>query len=88
MESSDWLNRTARVDLIVNRKAFDTQYDLLEGTKAVTSGINATNGQYPWSIFTIAWAHTGSGSATGVSCAGTIIANDFVLSDLHCTGRQ
>jgi len=88
VQASDWLNRTVRVDLIVNsnRRSFDPQYDLLERSDRLSNGVNATNGQYPWSILTIAWS--GSGVRVGTSCSGTIISNNFVLSDFHCVGQD
>lgn len=87
VQAIDWLNRTIRVDLIVNRsRAYDPQYDLFELSERISSGVNATNGQYPWSILTIAWS--GTGVRVGNICSGTIIGNNFVLSDLYCVGQE
>lgn len=90
VQANDWLNRTIRVDLIVdgNRRAYDPKYDLLEQTESITSGVNATNGQYPWTIFTTAWSDAGSGFRIGYSCSGTIVSPNFVLSDYHCVGSE
>lgn len=87
--SSDWLNRTIRVDLTVDRinhRAFDSRFDLLVQSEQLSSGVNATNGQYPWSILTTAWS--GTGTRVGTPCAGSIISSNFVLSDLNCVGRE
>jgi len=89
VRASDWLNRTIRVDLIADRfnhRAFDPKYDILERSERISSGVNATNGQYPWNILTTAWSNQGSGFRIGTTCSGTIISNNFVLSDLHCVG--
>lgn len=87
VQASDWLNRTTRVDLITNRVNFDPQYDLFERSERMISGVNATNGQYPWSIMHTAWSILG-GSAIGTTCAGTIITNTFAVTDLWCVGRE
>lgn len=86
VQASDWLNRTVRVDLIINRRTFDPQYDLFQRSERISSGVDATNGRYPWTILTTAWSEQGSGFRTGISCAGTIINSNFVLSDLYCVG--
>ncbi len=90
VHANDWLNRTVRVDLIVNgnRRAFDPKFDLLKQSVRISSGVNATNGQYPWTILTSAWSEQGSGFRVGTPCAGTIIRNNFVLSDFHCVGQE
>lgn len=88
VHASDWLNRTVRVDLIVNRVATDKQYHILQRQERILSAVNATNGQYPWTIHTTAWSDQGSGMLYGVSCAGSIISENFVLSDFHCVGQQ
>lgn len=87
IQAADWLDRTVRVDLITTRKNFDPQYDLFERTETMTSAVSATNGQYPWSIMTVAWATQGLISI-GVTCSGTIIAKEFSLSSLRCVNRK
>lgn len=87
VEASDWLNRTIQVNLIVpaNRRAFDANYDVLEQSETILSDwVNATNGQYPWTIYTTAW----SSIRVGTGCTGTIISDTIVLSDLHCTREK
>ena len=81
--SSDWLNRTVRVDLIVNREA--SQYDWSErfSPRIVFSGIDATNGQYPWTFLTISRTTLN----IGIPCSGTIISDSFFLSEATCVGR-
>lgn len=90
VEASDWLNRTIRVDLIVNRsgRAYDPQYDSLEQSTEIFGGIDATNGQYPWNIFTIAWVELQFGSRQGQLCLSTIISGKFFLTDFFCAGHQ
>jgi len=92
VEASDWLNRTIRVDLIVDRsnhRAFNPKHDLLVQSESISSssGVFASNGQYPWIITTTALSDQGSGIRSGIGCAGTIISSSFVLSDFHCLGR-
>ncbi|KAG4077419.1 hypothetical protein HA402_002846 [Bradysia odoriphaga] len=90
VQASDWFNRTVRVDLIVNNngRAYDSQYDSLELSKELLSGLRSTNGQYPWSIYTIAWADLGEGSRHGQICLSTIISNNFFLTDFFCVGHH
>ncbi len=85
VEASDWLNRTVRVDLIVNRKNFDTLQDLYERSERMTSVVEATNGQYPWSVMTTAWIFQG-GIGIGVTCSCSIISKNYALSNLRCVG--
>lgn len=90
--SSDWLNRTVRVDLTVNKngRAYDPQYDTVELWREVLSGVAATNGQYPWSVYTIAWADIPDlpGARWGQMCLSTIIGTNFMLTDFFCVGHQ
>lgn len=88
VDASDWLNRTIRVDLDTDRTAFDLQKKLLQQPERTLNGINATNGQYPWSILTTGWSCTGAGPCIGRTCAGSIISENFALSDFHCTGQE
>ncbi|XP_037044850.1 uncharacterized protein LOC119080542 [Bradysia coprophila] len=90
VQASDWFNRTVRVDLIVNSngRAYDSQYDSLELSKELSSGLIATNGQYPWSIYSIAWADLGQGSRHGQMCLSTIISNNFFVTDFLCVGHR
>lgn len=91
VQANDWLDRTIRVDLIVNdtSKAFDQRYDSLKQSNTIlSSATNATNGQYPWSIFTTAWIDNGAGLRVGVPCSGAIINENFALSDFSCTGQE
>lgn len=88
--SDDWLNRTVRVDLIVNRELmFNRHYDrsIERASERIKGAVNATNGQYPWSVMTTAWIINGE-FAIGVSCTGTIISNNFVLSVLRCVNQK
>ncbi|XP_037040519.1 coagulation factor X-like [Bradysia coprophila] len=92
VEASDWLNRTVRVDLIVdqstiNVRTFDPKFDSLVQSENILNAVNATNGQYPWVIRTTAWSDQGGGFRFGTPCAGTIINSNFVLSDFHCIGQ-
>ncbi|KAG4077680.1 hypothetical protein HA402_015723 [Bradysia odoriphaga] len=48
---------------------------------------NATNGQYPWTVLTTAWAMQ-VGFGVGTTCASTIISNNFALSNLRCAGQE
>jgi len=89
--SADWLNRTVRVDLIVDRssyRAFDPKYDKLIQSERIANGVNATNGQYPWTILTTAWSGPPGGLRVGTPCSATIISSNFVLSDFHCVGQD
>lgn len=90
VQASEWLNRTIRVDLIVNRnqRAYDPQFDILERSERISSAVNTTNGQFPWSILTIAWSDHGSGFRIGTTCSATIISSDFALTDLTCVGHR
>lgn len=88
VDASDWSSRTIRVDLNTNRTAFDRQNGLFEQAARSLNGVNATNGQYPWSIMTTAWSGNGAGSWIGITCSSSIISENFALTDLHCTGRK
>lgn len=91
VDASDWLNRTIRVDLIVDRinhRPFDPKYDILVQSERISSGVNATNGQFPWTIYTTAWLDQGTGYRIGTPCAGSIISSNFVLSDFLCVGQE
>lgn len=91
VDASDWLNRTVRVDLIVdhiNVRAFDPKYDSLIHSERISDGVNATNGEFPWIIYTTAWSGDAGGARIGIPCAGSIINNNFVLSDFYCVGRE
>ncbi|KAJ6648940.1 Transmembrane protease serine 11D [Pseudolycoriella hygida] len=88
VEASDWFNRTIRVDLSTNRTNLARQNEILVNSERSLNGVNATNGQYPWSILTIAWSNLGFGSWVGTSCAGSIISENFALTDIHCTGQD
>ncbi|XP_037044801.1 uncharacterized protein LOC119080505 [Bradysia coprophila] len=88
VQASDWFNRTVRVDLIVNSngRAYDSQYDSLELSEDLLSSVIATNGEYPWNIYTIAWGDVAPGSRHGQMCLSTIISNNFFLTDFFCVG--
>lgn len=90
VQANDWLNSTVRVDLIVNpnRTAFDPQNDLFERSERFLSGVNATNGQYPWSIMIGARGNDSFGNRYALVCSGIIISSNFVLTDLHCAGLE
>lgn len=88
--ASEWQNRTVRVEFNVNNKvrAYDPQYDILEGLEtptSISSAVNATNGRYPWTILTIAWGDWQGGFRIGTTCTGTLITNNLFLSDIFCT---
>lgn len=89
--SDDWLNRTIRVDLNVdcNHEPFDPQYVITGTPDNILSDVTtfATNGQYPWSVFSIAWVLTGTGGF-GKTCSNTIISKNFGLSDLYCVNQK
>ncbi|KAJ6633865.1 hypothetical protein Bhyg_15574, partial [Pseudolycoriella hygida] len=51
--------------------------------ESTLSGVYARNGQYPWSLITIAWVAIGSGYS-GISCSSSIISKNFALSDSQC----
>lgn len=89
VQASDWLNRTVRVDLITRRQNFVRHYESERSEQKMihSTDIIATNGQYPWTIKTTAWAIQGE-LGTGVVCAGTLINNNFVLSILRCAGQK
>lgn len=88
VQASDWLNRTVRVDLIVQQQSFIRQYgpEQSEQMRMHSTDSIATNGQYPWTVKTTAWAIQ-EGFGIGVVCAGTIINNNFALSNLRCAGQ-
>ncbi|XP_037027374.1 uncharacterized protein LOC119068073 [Bradysia coprophila] len=92
VQAFDWLDRTIRVDLIVDRtrRDFDPRYDSIkqQSETMLISATNATNGQYPWSIFTTAWIDTEVGLREAILCSGTIISENFALSDISCTGQD
>lgn len=85
VQATDWLNSTVRVDLVVdpNLKTFDPRFDLFDG---FLSGVNATRGQYPWSIMIGAWRFDQFGNRGGILCSAIVISNNYALTDLHCTG--
>ncbi|XP_037048501.1 serine proteinase stubble-like [Bradysia coprophila] len=77
----DWSNRTVRVDLIVNRRAPPNQYDFrLQSPRIVSSGVDATTGQYPWTILIM----SRTVELFGITCSGTIISDSYFLSDFGC----
>ncbi|XP_037025044.1 plasma kallikrein-like [Bradysia coprophila] len=84
---ADWLNRTIRVDFVVDREVFHAFHDQNDFPRESPindrRGINATNGQFPWTIFTRARSPT-----QGALCTGTIISDSYFLSDLRCLGQQ
>ncbi|KAJ6648939.1 Transmembrane protease serine 11B-like protein [Pseudolycoriella hygida] len=87
VEAFDWFNRTIRVDLSTNRESLARQDEFLVNSERSLNGVNATNGQYPWSILTVAWSK-GPESWIGIPCAGSIISENFALTDIRCTGRE
>lgn len=90
VEASDWANRTIRVDLNTNPTTVvaNRRNGPLEQAVRTLNGLNATNGQYPWTILTSARSSAGSGAWAGITCSSSIISENFALTDFYCTGRQ
>ncbi|KAJ6648529.1 hypothetical protein Bhyg_03759, partial [Pseudolycoriella hygida] len=84
VEASDWLNRTVRVDLQTNRTGFAGEEKFLVNSEDALNGVNATNGQHPWSVFIIAWVDMGGGFFSGTFCSSSIISKNFALTDISC----
>lgn len=87
VQASDWLDRTVRVDLITHQQDIDRQYKTFDQMAIRSTDSNATNGQYPWTVMTAAWAIQGK-FGMGNICTSTIISKDFLLSDLRCAGQE
>ncbi|KAJ6648528.1 hypothetical protein Bhyg_03758, partial [Pseudolycoriella hygida] len=84
VEASDWLNRTVRVDLRTSFTALEEHEKFFLRSENTLHGVDATNGQYPWSVLMIAWEYTGFGLYTGTFCSSSIISKNFALSDIYC----
>ncbi|XP_037037350.1 uncharacterized protein LOC119075060 [Bradysia coprophila] len=81
VHGQDWSNRTVRVDLNVNRRSPNDQLDVrVQSPRIVFSGVDATNGQYPWTILTLSQTT----EPVFIACSGTIISDSYFLSDYGC----
>ncbi|KAJ6649507.1 putative thiopurine S-methyltransferase [Pseudolycoriella hygida] len=89
VEASDWLNRTIQRDLSLSLWSEDGQERYFVQTeKTFNAGANATNGQYPWTFYIIAWSNIAAGSWTGEMCSSSIISQNFALTAFYCLEPQ